>query len=458
MQRLNRLGFSAHIEGDQAADAWLGSLPCNGWCDVRKPLLTTKHFTHLWSTSLLWTGAAIHPNPYYPEKSGPLLLTSSGSNPYCLNLHDYDLGNFILCGGAGYGKSYLEGAIAIAQRQYPRAQINIFDNRYAQIIPTMACGGAFFDTALMQFAPLAHVDDEAERAWAQRLIEKMAELRHFSPTPQAQADIAQALEVVATSPPQHRTMTNFWMQLQTHVEGLKAALHFYTIGQGGASLDGIPGPEQDNTWQTWEMKNLLGQGIEISRPVIMYLLRQIERRLDGRPTLTIIEEAWQIMAEAWLEQYTQEASANYRKQVNALGLVIHAPSDLAMFPHRDRILNNTATMIFCADELADTGGEHGQRQHYEALGLNRRAIQYLASGMTPRRDYLIKQGDKYRVFQLNCGPLAHALLSKNGTDHKDRVFALQEQYGEEWVAKFLAEQGQEEEATHVQKEGQRYAA
>ena len=181
--RINALGFTAMMETDHAADVIGGSWPGHGTRNVRKPRLTTQHFAQLWPTATTWRGEPTHPCSYYPPHSGPLLVTTTtGSTPFFLNTHVRDLGHFLLIGPSGNGKTYVLNAIAIAHRQYERAQINFFDRDAGAVVPTLACDGEFFDLDAMHFAPLAHIDEEEERALAVGFCERLAQLRGFRMT------------------------------------------------------------------------------------------------------------------------------------------------------------------------------------------------------------------------------------------------------------------------------------
>ena len=45
------------------------------------------------------------------------------------------------------------------------------------------------------------------------------------------------------------------------------------------------------------------------------------------------------------------------------------------------------------------------------------------------------------MFRFESGEWAHAILSKNGRDKKDRILQLHKQYGEEWLPFWLTEEG-----------------
>lgn len=53
---LNNLNFTAQIETFLSFDAWLGTMPGNTVCNVRKPPMNTIVLSHLLPTSAIWAG------------------------------------------------------------------------------------------------------------------------------------------------------------------------------------------------------------------------------------------------------------------------------------------------------------------------------------------------------------------------------------------------------------------
>ena len=75
--------------------------------------------------------------------------------------------------------------------------------------------------------------------------------------------------------------------------GLRQALRPYTLkGNFGALLDAQSDGLRDGRFQVFEMAHLMELGDRIVIPALLYLFHRIEQRLDGRPTLIILEEAW----------------------------------------------------------------------------------------------------------------------------------------------------------------------
>ena len=76
------MGFDPRIETINAAEAWLGSLPGQGWYDVRRPLVNTQNLADILPLTSIWPGLATNPCPYYPPETPALCYgATSGSTP-----------------------------------------------------------------------------------------------------------------------------------------------------------------------------------------------------------------------------------------------------------------------------------------------------------------------------------------------------------------------------------------
>ena len=87
-------------------------------------------------------------------------------------------------------------------------------------------------------------------------------------------------------------MTSFISTVQS--AKARSLLSYYQIG-GGTAGDFLDGARNDIKYKslvTFEIQELMQYGKNIVVPVLLFLFRQIEKRLTGRPTLLIIDEAW----------------------------------------------------------------------------------------------------------------------------------------------------------------------
>src|SRR5206468_3320410 len=122
-------------------------------------------------------------------------------------------------------------------------------------------------------------------------LETLVALQGVAITPPLRARIDRALELLARNERMHRTLTELSVQIQ-HDE-LAAALRPYTVaGNYGQLLDANTGDLTPPDFTIFELKHLLSLDDRVAVPVLLYLFRCVERRLGGRPTLILVDEAW----------------------------------------------------------------------------------------------------------------------------------------------------------------------
>ena len=139
MKRIQNLGFSCRLETVNAVEAWRGSLPGDGYRNVRRVLLHTLNLADLLPITSVWAGERENPSRLMPKNSPPLLFgATTGATPFRVNLHVSDLGHTLMCGPSGAGKSTALGLIAAQWFRYPRAQVFAFDKGHSLFVLTKA--------------------------------------------------------------------------------------------------------------------------------------------------------------------------------------------------------------------------------------------------------------------------------------------------------------------------------
>jgi type IV secretion system protein VirB4 len=294
MKTVQNLGFSCRIEDVNAVEAWRGSLPGDGYCNVRRVLLHTLNLADMMPVTSVWAGLCENPSSLMPKKSPALLYgATSGATPFRFNLHVSDIGHTLIVGPTGAGKSTALGLIAAQWFRYPRAQVFAFDRGYSIWMLTEAAGGEFYDLAgpksELAFCPLHDIDDEADAAWAVGWIEVLCELNGLRFTPKHRNAVADAVMQLRLSPT--RTLTELSANVQD-MEIRDALQHFTVIGPLGPLLDAEEDSLGNGRMLAFETENLLQLDDKAVIPVLLYLFRRIEQRLDGSPTLILLDEAW----------------------------------------------------------------------------------------------------------------------------------------------------------------------
>ncbi len=446
LKALHDAGFPARIETVNALEAYLGSLPGHGYPNLRRPLLSTRNIADLLPLTSVWPGLATNPSPFFAPKSPPLCWAATdGSTPFRVNLHDSDVGHTLVLGKTGAGKSVLLALLAAQFRRYPGAQVFAFDVGYSLWALAQAAGARHYDLAagrvdVLAFQPLARIDAPAERAWAADWVETVVGLQGVAVTPPLRARIDRALELVARNAPPHRTLIELTVQLQD--ETLAAALRPYTVaGNYGQLLDASTDDLADGRFQVFELKHLLALDDRIALPVLLYLFRRLEQRLDGSPTLLVIDEAWMALMHSLFGARVNQWLLQLRKQNAAVVLATQSPAQLTELAHRHTIVDSCVTKIYLPNPDAATPA---QAPLYRDLGLNDREIALIARA-TPKRHYYFKSPRGSRLFELGLGPVALSFLAADPgasmEETRRHLEALIAAHGDDWPAARLEERG-----------------
>ncbi len=446
LKALTDAGFPGRVERVNAVDAYLGSLPGHGYPNLRRPLLSTRNIADLVPITSIWPGLATNPSPFFLPKSPPLLwAASAGATPFRVNLHHADVGHTLVLGKTGSGKSVLLAMLAAQFRRYPGAQVFAFDVGYSMWALAQASGAQHYDLAAgradaLRFQPLARIDDPGDRVWAAEWLETICTLQGVTVTPPLRARIDRALALVSLNAPPHRTLTEVVVQLQD--ETLADALRPYTVaGNYGQLLDATRDDLADGRFQVFELKHLLALEDRGALPVLLYLFRRIEQRLDGSPTLILIDEAWMALMHSLFGARINQWLLQLRKQNAAVVLATQSPAQLAQLPHRHTILDSCITKIYLPNPDARTPA---QAPLYRELGLNDRELALIAQA-TPKRHYYITAPSGTRLFELGLGPVALTFLAtapgQSPDETRRAVEALIQAHGPDWPAVRLAERG-----------------
>ena len=448
LKLLFNLGFTARIEEVNAVEAFLGTHPANGYANVRKPLVHTRNLADFLPLTTIWSGAEKNPCPFYPPDSPPLAYAATnGATPFRLNLHNGDVGHTLILGPTGAGKSTLLGLLAASQFRYPNAQVFVFDKGYSSFPLVKASGGEHYDIlgeyGSPQFCPLARIDEPLERAWAAEWLETLVALQGVTLNPASRRAIYHALTLLAES--ESRTMTDLLHGPLQEPE-LRAALDRYTLdGPLGTLLDSKTDSLGDDMFQVFELEHLMESGQSSARnvvPVLLYLFHRIEQRLDGRPTLLVLDEAWTFIDNSLFAEKIRDWLKTLRKKNAAVVFATQSVSDVLAKPITSAILESCLTKILLPNpEARSTVSSAAYRQ----IGLTDRQIEILSYAI-PKRQYYYMSPQGQRLFDLGLGPVAVSFVGASGKEDLATVRQLETAFGNDWPAEWLWLRGQQNAA------------
>jgi len=439
---IQNLGFAARVEDVNSVEAWVGSLPGDGYRNVRRVVLHTLNLADLLPISAVWAGNKENPCPFYPPKSPPLLFSATtGSTPFRFNLHYGDVGHTLVVGPPGSGKSTFLG-FAVAQFfRYPRAQVFAFDKGYSLYVLTQACGGEFYDLggekASLSFYPLAELGEDSDVAWASGWIEKLCALSGLRITPSQKNAIADGIHLLRHA--ESRTITDFVATVQD--KEVRTSLEAYTLGGPlGRLLDADRDGLRDSRLMVFEMENLMKYGDgsgNATVAVLLYLFRRIHKKLDGRPTLIVLDEAWMYLRNELFREYLRDWLKTLRKLNTVVVLATQNLSDIFNSAICDVVMEACPTKVLLANSEAATTQS---RRLYEAAGLNEREVQ-IVQGATPKRQYYIVSPEGRRLIALGLGQVALSFVGVNSPEERKKVEELIKAFPRTWQAEWLRHRG-----------------
>ncbi|HXB23582.1 MAG TPA: hypothetical protein VNV25_02510 [Gemmatimonadaceae bacterium] len=394
-------GYGGRIESINAVEAYIGSLPGHGYQNVRRNLVSTRNAVDMLPITGVWPGLGHNPSPLFPPNSPPLLwAATTGSTPFRLNLHVGDVGHTLIVGKTGAGKSTLVAMLCAQWQRYRDAQVCLFDVGYSGLPLCKAVGGRHYDIVAgradaLSFQPLARIDEPRERAWATEWVETAVTLQGVRVTPAMRERIDTALALVARNEPEHRTLSELLVQLQQ--PDLMAGLKPYTIGGPyGAVLDGKSDPEDRSNYLVFELRSLLDLDDRILVPTLLHLFRRVERLLDGRPTLIVIEELWGALLRSQFATRIRQWLLTLRKQNAAVVLVAHSIEQIQSASNAAVIWESCPTRIFLPNADASAPATSALYAH---VGLGEREIAMIARAR-PKAEFYYRSPLGARVFDL----------------------------------------------------------
>ncbi|MDX2307097.1 MAG: conjugal transfer protein TrbE, partial [Hyphomicrobium sp.] len=402
--------FTAMSETINAVDAWLGSLPGHVYANVRQPPISTLNLAHMIPLSAVWAG------PERDEHFGapPLLYgKTEGSTPFRFSLHVGDVGHTLVVGPTGAGKSVLLALIALQFRRYPGSQVFAFDFGGSIRAAALAMrgdwhdlGGSLTDGAAssVSLQPLARVHETHERAWAADWIAAILARESVTITPEVKEHLWTALTSLASAPITERTLTGLAVLLQSN--DLKQALRPFCVGGAyGRLLDAEGEQLGEAAVQAFETEGLIGGGA--APAVLAYLFHRIGDRLDGRPTLLIVDEGWLALDDEGFAAQLREWLKTLRKKNASVVFATQSLADIDGSVIAPAIIESCQTRLLLPNERAI---EPQITTIYLRFGLNDRQIEIL-SRATPKRDYYCQSRRGNRLFELGLSEVALALCA-----------------------------------------------
>ena len=405
---LANIGAVAVREDVNLEPAFWGQFPGNEQFLVRRALISSAnaagflslHGFPIGDTSSHW-GDALS------------VLETTASTPYFFNFHEGDLGNFTIIGPSGSGKTVILNFLtAQAQKYSPRTFL--FDKDRGSEIFVRAVGGRYERITRGNktgFNPLQLPDTPANRNF---LRDWLASLLRPQGAEEEQA-VARAVEEIYVHGPELRRLCHLRDLLsggrRPQPGDLPSRLDPWILNGERAWLFDNASDELDleDRVLAFDMTELL-EDPALRTPVLLYLFHRIEERLDGFPTMILIDEAWKALDDPFFASRMRNWMKTLRKRNAVIGFATQSAADAIDSSISSAIIEQTATAIFLPNNKA-------RKEHYcDGFGLSAEELEFVRGLPVHSRCFLVRQANRSVVARLDLGGMPDILTVLSGRE------------------------------------------
>jgi type IV secretion/conjugal transfer VirB4 family ATPase len=343
------------------------------------------------------------------------VLPTDYATPYYFDLYQGDLGHGFLVGPSRAGKSVLANMLATMFRRYPDAQIIVFDKDYSSRIPILLQGGAYLDFAnddTGRFNPLRRLSPD-NLEWTTQWIELLLAQRDYRLNADDSRDLEAALKNIMGLPVEMKRLSSLLSQLSR--PQLRQQLEPW-VGQR------VQAKYFDNQEDGFDLSGGL-VGIEVGKlltnpqvaiPMMEYCFERIDSMLRDqreagvvRPTFIYLAEVWHLIRHEYYRDKLNDWLKTLAKRAAVVWMDTQSIEDLASAEIFASLRDNIPNRIYLPNRNATS--ESLYRVYHKEFELTGNQIERIAAG-TPKRDYLIQQGQVSRMVQLRFEPRTLACL------------------------------------------------
>jgi type IV secretion system protein VirB4 len=164
--------------------------------------------------------------------------------------------------------------------------------------------------------------------------------------------------------------------------------------------------------------------------VLTYLFHRVEGRLDGRPTLLIVDEGWLVLDDPTFGAQLREWLKTLRKKNASVIFATQSLADIETSAIASAVVESCPTRLFLPNERAL---EPQIMAIYRRFGLNDRQIELLARAI-PKRDYYCQSRRGNRMFELGLGAVALAFCAASSKTDQGAIAEIVSRHGRDQFA------------------------
>ena len=354
------------------------------------------------------------------------LLETTSATPFFFNFHNGDLGNFSVIGPSGSGKTVVMNFLA-AQAQKFNPRTVLFDKDRGGELFIRGIGGRYDRIAAGEptgFNPLALPDTPANRAFLRDWLNVLLQAEG----PEEATTIASAVDAAYANDSSLRRLRNFKELLsgtrRPQPGDLADRLSAWIGSDHGEG--GEHGWLFDNAEDRLDLESrVLGfdmtallENPKLRTPTMLYLFHRIDERLDGHPTMILIDEGWKALDDEVFSARIRDWLKTLRKRNALVGFATQSARDALDSRISTALVEQTATMVFMPNSRARP------EDYCEGFGLTEHELAIIRSLPAHSRCFLVRQPDASVVVRLDLGNAPEVLTVLSGREASVRRLDL----------------------------------
>ena len=170
-------------------------------------------------------------------------------------------------------------------------------------------------------------------------------------------------------------------------------------------------------------------------PAMLYLFHRVEERIDGRPTIIVIDEGWKALDDDVFVARIRDWEKTIRKRGGIVGFATQSASDALESRIASAIVEQAGTQIFMANSAAQA------RDYIDGFGLSAHEFELIRTIPENARAFLVKHGNDSVVVRLNLASEPDMLTVLSGRERTTRLLdEIRDEVGDlpgDWLPRLL---------------------
>ena len=348
------------------------------------------------------------------------LLETTSATPFFFNFHHGDLGNFSVIGPSGSGKTVVMNFLA-AQAQKFKPRTILFDKDRGAELFIRGIGGNYDRIASGEptgFNPLALPDTPSNRAFLRDWLSVLLN----ADGAEEFALISAAVDAAYANDPSLRRLRHFKELLagarRPETGDLADRLGAWIGDTTGEGEGGEHAWLFDNAQDRLDLEQrVLGfdmtallENPRLRTPTMMYLFHRIDERLDGQPTMILIDEGWKALDDEVFAARIRDWLKTLRKRNALVGFATQSARDALESRISTALVEQTATMVFMPNSRARP------EDYCEGFGLTDHELALIRTLPAHSRCFLVRQPDASVVVRLDLSGSPEVLTVLSGRE------------------------------------------